>query len=239
MNISVSASAQPGPLTVTVASGLQLSALTSVVQILPYTASTATLHAPVTNLATGLEGVPGGGTAVISTSGLPANLTGWTLSISDAKASFTVGSNQILAAVPSGASVGLALVKLTPPSGDGGPPPILMRIDPPPPVITSILNVSGLPVDAAHAALAGDSIIAVVAGLTDSASAFQPSLLKVTVGQVEQAVQSVQQAALPGSSAVKFTLLPSTPAGLQPVVVSYDTRVSAALPMMVRASDNN
>ena len=238
MNVSISPNAQPGPVTVTVVSGLQLAAQTAVVQVLPYTASTATLHAPVTNLATGLAGVPTGGIAVIPFSGLPANLPGWTLTIGDVSAPFSAGANQLRATVPSGASVGLAVVRLTDPSG-ASLPSILMQIDPPSPAITAVVNASGVAVDAAHAALAGDAITVVVAGLIDSSTSFAPSALRVTVGGVDQGMPTAQPTGLPGSTAVSFVLSPLTPTGSQPVVVTLDTRQSNGFPMVVRGSDSN
>ncbi len=236
MNVSVSPYAQPGPVTVTLASGLQVVTQTALVNILPYSASTATLHVPVTNLATGLAGVPTGGTALIATSGLPASLPGWTLTIGEASAGFTAGSNQIRAVVPAGASVGLAVVRLTDPTG-ASLPPVLMQVDPPPPVITSVLNSAGSPVDNAHAAAPGDAIVAVVAGLADASAPSPSAPFKVTVGGVDQGSVSLQPVAQAGSVGVKFNLSPLTPSGVQNVVVTYDTRQSNAVPMTVRGSD--
>ena len=65
----------------------------------------ASLLVPILNQATSLEGIPAGGVAVINTSGLPSNLAGWMLTISNQQTSFTANAaGQILANVPAGAT---------------------------------------------------------------------------------------------------------------------------------------
>jgi hypothetical protein len=234
LNVSVSPSAQPGPVTLTVISGLQLVTLTATVQIQPFTSGTQTLLAPVTNVQTGLAGVPVGGTAVMGISGLPSNLSGWTLSIGGTATTITqVGANQLQALVPAGASIGLALVQLTSPAGVNLPP-ILMQIDGPPPVITAILNAAGIPIDSAHAAQAGDTI---TVGVVASSNTFLPSQLMITVGGVAQTVQSVTPVGQSGAFTLTFVLAALTPVGSQPVLVGIDTEVSSGVAMWVRPAD--
>lgn len=236
MNVSISPSAQAGPVTVTVISGLQLMTLTSTVQVQAYSARTATLKAPVTSFASGLAGVPAGQTAVIGTSGLSSNLAGWTLLIGGTNANFKLSpTNQLLAPVPPGAPIGPAVVQLVSPTGDTSIPPILMQINGPPPVIGAVLNGSGAAVGATDPAQAGDSITLDVVGLTD---AFVQSQLRVTVGGVPQTVQSVTTMGQSGSFIVTFVLSSLTPVGSQEVTVGIDTNVSAGVLMAVRASDN-
>jgi hypothetical protein len=239
MNVSVNASAQPGTVTVTASSGLNLVTLTSTVEILPYSSRTATLKAPVTNLATGLAGVPAGGTAVIGTSGLPANLSSWVLTIADVATSFNMNAfAQLIAQVPVGTSIGTAVVKLSSPGGDTIQP-ILMQVDPPPPTITAILNAAGVAIDGAHAAQVGDPITVIVAGLADPSVVLQTSQVQVNIAGTTQTVQSIAQAN-GGSLAVKFVIAAGTPAGpQQPVTVGVDTRVSGTRPMAIRSSDTS
>jgi len=237
MNVSISPLAQAGPVTITVISGLQLMTLTSTVQVLAYSARTATLRAPVTNFETGLAGVPVGQIAVIGTNGLPSNLSGWTLLIGGSSTSFKVGANnQLLAQVPPGSSLGAAVVQLVSPSGDTSIPPILMEIDGPPPAISAVLNSSGVTVDATHPAQAGDTITLDVVGLADTVLQSQ---LRVTVGGVPQTVQSVTTTGQSGAFTVTFLLSSMTPAGSQQVTVGIDTNVSAGVPMVIRPSDNS
>ena len=69
---------------------------------MPAAAKQISLRAPVLNLATGLPGVPAGGTSVVSATGLPASLQGWTLTIGDVKVDFSLDTNSkmIHAVVP-------------------------------------------------------------------------------------------------------------------------------------------
>lgn len=235
LNVSVSSQAQPGQVTVTVVSGLQLITLTGSVQVTPFSSGTMTLRAPVTNAATGLAGVPAGGTAVIGTSGLPANLSGWTLTIGGATAGFTVNGSNLMALVPPGLAAGVVQVQLTAPGG-GGPAPILMQIDGPPPTITAVTNAAGQPVDNAHAAQVGDTITMGVAGLTES---FSQSQLRITIAGVPQNVQSVTTTGQVGSFVVTFVLSSQTPPGAQQVNVILDTLESAGYPINIRPSDNS
>ena len=176
-----------------------------------------------------------GGTAVIGSNGLSSNLSGWTLTIGSANANFTLGpANQLLAQVPPGSSIGLAVVQLTSPSGNSLPP-ILMQIDGPPPVINTVVNASGMAIDAAHAAQAGDTITVGVAGL----DTFVQSHLRITVGGALQPVQSITPAGQPGSFTLTFVLSPQTPTGAQQVAVGIDTVVSAGVPIVIRPSDNS
>jgi len=239
MNVSVNASAQPGTVTVTASSGLNLVTLTSTVEILPYSSRTATLKAPVTNLATGLPGVPAGGAAVIGTSGLPSNLSDWVLTIGEIPTTFTTNSlNQLIAQVPVGVSIGPAIVRLTSPGRDALQP-ILMQVDPPPPSITAILNAAGIAVDSAHAAQIGDQITAIVAGLADPTVALQANQVQVKIAGVVQTVQSIAPTGT-GSLAVKFAIAAGTPAGpQQPLTVGVDTRISDPRQIAIRSSDTS
>ncbi len=83
LNISVNPGATPGLVGVTAATGVQTVTLNAGLQILPAAEQQISLRVPVLNLATGLPGVPAGGTAVISATGLPTGLhedmSGWTL----------------------------------------------------------------------------------------------------------------------------------------------------------------
>ncbi len=71
LNISVNSGATAGLVTVTADTGVQAVTLSAGLQINPAAAKQVSLRVPVLNLATGLPGVPTGGTIVASTTGLP------------------------------------------------------------------------------------------------------------------------------------------------------------------------
>jgi uncharacterized protein (TIGR03437 family) len=232
MNVSVNAAATPGPTTISVAAGLQLTTLTASFQILPATSGQMSLRAPILNQATLLEGVPVGGIALINTTGLPQNLAGWTLAISNQTTQFTMGPNgQITALVPGGLVSGAQTVQLSGPGTNIAP--ILIQVDAPPPIIVSVSNGTALN-SASNPVHAGDFVTLAVAGLQDI-NGGQPaaSSLDVNVGGVDQAVLGVS-AGPQGTSLVQFQLASGAAAGSQSVTIRMGTRVSAAITVVVR-----
>ena len=161
------------------------------------------LRAPVLNQATQLEGVPVGGTAVINTSGLPVSITGWTLTISNQPAVFSIGANgQITAIVPSGALIGPAVVQLNSPSGNYVPP-IVMQVDLAAPVITTASSPLGGAAAAAPPAFhAGDTVSLMVVGLTDQFGNLPPAAsVDINIGGVDQNSLTVSAASSPAATA--------------------------------------
>ena len=78
------------------------------------------MRVPILNAVTGLAGIPAGGTALIATTGLPADLTGWTLSVGPLNVPFTADANGVLTVnLPVNLAVGEQPVLLTAP---GNPP---------------------------------------------------------------------------------------------------------------------
>ena len=96
------------------------------------------MRVPILNAVTGLAGIPAGGTALIATTGLPADLTGWTLSVGPLNVPFTGDQNGVLTVnLPLDLGIGAQPVQLTAP---GNPPiatvpRVILQLDPPPPVI--------------------------------------------------------------------------------------------------------
>jgi hypothetical protein len=243
LNISISAGATAGLTTVTAITGIQTVTLNAGMQIRPApvpggaTVQQISLRVPVLNLVTGLPGVPVGGTAVISASGLPASLSGWTLTINDAKVDFSVDSNSNLRAViPAGTPIGPAVLRLTQPSGDAIPP-ILMNVDDPPPVIQAAF-VGPRFIDAGHPAAGGDVIFMDVAHLYGSAPAIPPSNVHIDVGGVDHVATTLtsmlQFGFLSDVVRVQFTLSSGLPSGsTQAAAVRVGTRVSPAYTLNV------
>jgi Matrixin len=240
LNISINPSALAGLTTVTAATGVQTVTLTGGLQIHAAPAQQVSLRAPVLNLATGLPGVPNGGTAVISATGLPDKLQGWTLTIGDVKVDFTLDdSKKIRAAVPGSTPLGPAVLRLTSPAGDPIAP-ILFNVDAQPPAIQAAYDQHDADhlvfVDATHPASPGDVINVDVKGLSDSP--LSASSVHISVGgadHVATALSSVLQFGLISDvTRIQFTLASKLPDGAaQPMTVRVGTRVSAPFTLNV------
>jgi uncharacterized protein (TIGR03437 family) len=235
MNISVSPLAQPSPVQVTAASGLELLGSNTAVQVQTANPRQLTLRAPVVNQVTGLMGVPAGGGAIVSTYGLPQTIgSGWTLTVGGQSTGFLLGAgNQLYFQVPAGLAAGPAVVQLTSPNGDQIPG-VVMQIDAPPPVIVGAVNAAGVPIDSAHPVRQGDTVVLAVTGLTDASGAPLSGVV-VNIAGTNQPVSSLTPGPQPGVLQVQFTLIPYVPYGpQQPLTVGVDTRVSAAFLLPIR-----
>ncbi|MGD1098620.1 MAG: matrixin family metalloprotease, partial [Bryobacteraceae bacterium] len=228
VDISVAATAPATLSSITVATGLQVSTLTTTFQIAAAVPGQVSMHTPVVNQVTGLAGTPVGGTAVINTTGLPANLAGWTLLISSQQVSFSANAaGQLIVTIPSGFLTGPAVVQLISPSG-ATIPPIAMQIDPPPPVISAALNAAGAAINGSASVKSGDSITLIVSGLADSNNiAPSAASVQVSVGGVVQTATTVTSLAQPGACAVQVVIPANLPSQSQtPVILMDGTRVS-------------
>ena len=138
LNLSVDPAAQPGVTYVTVATGLEIITLPNLFTVTAAVPNQVSLRVPILNAVTGLAGIPAGGTALIATTGLPADLTGWTLSVGPLSVPFTADANGVLTVnLPVDLAVGEQPVLLTAP---GNPPAVvvprvILKLDPPPPAI--------------------------------------------------------------------------------------------------------
>ena len=180
LNVTVDPLAQAGAANLTVSTGLETATLNGAVKIAAADPKQISLRVPVLNAVTGLAGVPAGGTASIRTSGLPAKLDGWTLSIGGEAVSFSADKNGVLTApVPGGLAPGPHLVQLLAP---GNPPaavvpPVLLQLDVAPPVgLAAIDNTAadgaGVPVSLSAPAQLGDTITFTVSGLSSPGEGF-------------------------------------------------------------------
>jgi len=233
VNVVMNPGASGQSTTVSVISGLQLSTLNAVFSVTAATPGQVSLLVPILNQATNLEGIPAGGVAVINASGLPSNLAGWVLTISNQQTSFTVNATgQLLVNVPTGALTGPAIVQLIPPSGSNiGVAPVVMQIDLPPPVILAAANATGVPVSATNPVTGGNMVSLNVTGLQNQTGALPP-LANVTIS-IAGVVTT--PAALSASGANQSVLQFAVPSGLTPgaqtVTLQVGTRVSAPFPI--------
>ncbi|HEY2844265.1 MAG TPA: matrixin family metalloprotease [Bryobacteraceae bacterium] len=238
LNLSISPGATPGLVTVTADTGIQAVTLPAGVQILAAKAQQMSLRVPVLNLATGLPGVPTGGTAVFTATGLPANLAGWAITINGARVDFTfdTGSSTLRAVVPPGTPLGPAVLRLLSPNGDPIAP-VLFNVDAPPPVIQAASDASAAN-DAQHPAAPGDVILLDVTNLAGVAASVSASSVHINVGGIDHVATSINPVILADGSSVDtqvlFTLASGWPAGTpQPMTVRVGTRVSAPFTLNV------
>ena len=185
-NIAASPSASVGPLDLTVSTGLETVTAAGGVEVIAPPDPFISLHAPVTNAATGLAGVPAGGIALIRTTGLPVEHVGWILGIGGVETAFTADAQGAISAqVPGGLAVGPQPVQLFTAAGPAAPP-VLMQLDSPPPLIVSAFNNSandgnGIPVTSLTPVRAGDLATLTVEGLAETLTS-DPSSLWLNVG---------------------------------------------------------
>jgi len=228
LNISIGPGATAGLFTVTAATGIQAVTLTAGLQIKPVGAQQMSLRVPVINAATGLPGIPTGGTAVVSATGLPSNLSGWPLTINGARVdySFDSSTSTLHAVIPGGTPLGPNVLRLLSPNGDAIPP-ILFNVDAPPPVILAAAGANGIN-DAAHPAVPGDVITLDVTRLAGSAPSVAASSVHIIVGGVDHIATSLTPVANSDVIRVQFTLASGFPDGTQQAMtVRVGTRVSA------------
>ena len=227
-NISVNPNAAAQSVTVSVQSGLGLTTMDTAFQVTPAVAGQATLLTPIVNQATGLDGVPAGGVAVINTAGLPANLSGYVLTIANQVTTFAVGpNNQLLAQVPGGALAGPAVVRLFTPAGVSLAP-VVIQVDVPPPMIVAASSASGAAVSANSPVTGGTTVALTIAGLPDQ-SGLLPALgdIQITVGGVLTTAVAVTSSGQ-NLSVVDFVVPAGLGSGPESVTLQVGTRVAAA-----------
>jgi len=237
MNVSLRPDITVGPVTVTVATDLELLTNSDALQVVDAGPQQISLLAPVTNAATGLAGIPAGGTALVRTSGLPQEAAAWKVTVGGVAASFTLDKSGILAVkVPDKLSVGPQAVQLTAPDGTG-PQAVAMQLDAPPPAIISAFDDStpdgtGFAVTAKTPANSRDSITLTVSNLTASGEVWinlsGTILWPAAVGAPDK----------DGFSAVTFVLpyvLPYDPQATQQtaaLMIGTGTRISAPFTLL-------
>ena len=176
LNLSVDPAAQPGTTYITVATGLEIVTAGNMLNVAASSPNQVSLRVPIVNAVTGLAGVPAGGTALIATTGLPADLTGWTLTVGPLPAAFTADKNGVLTVqVPNLLAVGEQPVQLIPPANSTVPaiPRVILQLDPAPPLIlwgvdTPVPDGGPVLLSASNPAPLGQSVTVMVYGLSSS-----------------------------------------------------------------------
>lgn len=242
LNVTVDPAAQVGATTVTVLTGLERVTLPAGISVAAPGANQSSLRVPVINAVTGLAGVPAGGTALIASSGLPAVLDGWKLTVGGEAAPFSVDTNgQITAQIPGDLALGPQVVRLLAPDGSG-PPPIALQLDAAPPVIVSAFDNSaaagaGAAVSPSSPANAGDSVTLIVVRLADPAAGL-PAAGQVSLNFGGVIVAPVSVTAWPTDATlavVKFVVPAALPATSPvPLMIGTGTRLSAAFSLDIQ-----
>jgi len=256
LNLTVDPAAQPGTTYITVATGLEIVTAPNLLNIGAATPTQISLRVPILNAVTGLAGIPAGGVAQITTTGLPADLTGWTLTVGPLPASFTANANGVLTVqVPAGLGIGAQPVQFNPPANSTLPaiPRVILQLDPAPPLIlwgvdTPVANGGPVLVSASNPVPLGESVTLMVYGLS-SPSGVLPAVGAVWMnigGAVYPAATVTRVPADPNSTApppdlayvsfvVPTTLVldPTVSNPSVPVMVGTGTRLSAAYSLFI------
>ncbi len=256
LNLSVDPAAQPGTTYITVATGLEIVTAANMLNVAAASPNQVSLKVPIVNAITGLTGVPAGGTALIATTGLPADLTGWTLTVGPQPAAFTADANGVLTVqVPSLLAVGEQPVQLIPPANATLPAiqRVILQLDPPPPLIlwgvdTPVPDGGPVLLSASNPAPLGQNVTVMVYGLS-SPSGVLPAASAVWMnigGAIYPAAALTRVPADPNSTAppadlayvsfvVPTTLVldPTVSNPSVPAMVGTDTRLSGAYTLFI------
>lgn len=236
-NVSVSAQAKLGAVSPTIATGLQVVTAGPQLQIRPKDPKQVTLFSTIVNEATGLGAAPVGAAVLLSTSGLPEDLTGWSVSVGDQLAPLSrLPGGRLRAVVPLTVGVGLKRVWLAGPNGASSGV-VLFRVEAPPPVITAVANTSSVGLSALQSVLPGDRVRLTVSHLVDEGVVPHASDITLRIGGLKQKADRVDDATQPNTWVVEFVVPPTTAVGdAQPLTVGVGTRVSAPWTIPVAAS---
>ena len=256
LNLSVDPAAQPGTTYITVATGLEIVTAANMLNVAAASPNQISLRVPIVNAVTGLKGVPAGGTALIATTGLPADLTGWTLTVGSLPAAFTADKNGVLTVqVPNLLGVGQQPVELIPPpnSGVAAIPRVILQLDPPPPLIlwgvdTPVAGGGPVLVSASNPVPLGKGVTVMVYGLSAPSGVLPAAgAVWMNIGGTNYPVTTVTRVpADPNSTApppdlayvtfvVPTTLVldPTVSNPSVPVMVGTSTRLSGAYSLFI------
>jgi hypothetical protein len=235
--VAVSKSAQQGPATVTLSSGLQFLEIPAGLQVTPAQPPPSAGIAAITNV---ME--PGGAFVVCVGGDFPVytDSTDFTMTVTGPNGDEPVYASYfddlLIAVAPADIPPGPVLVKVT---YLGAPlAPLLFEMGGAvwPNIIQAAAAGSGVVYSAATPAYPGDTVAVTVQGLGDSLAPMDVNAISVTVGGVAQVVTLIQQNTSTNTAIVNFQLNPQTPipaAGSLPLTVGYDGRVSVSVPLPI------
>ncbi len=219
VQVAVSPSVSPGPVTVTIANGLQNSSLPQAFSVTPALPRQPQLVLPFAGPAG--VGVPSGGALMVSL----ANVTGTpAFAFRDQPVAYQVlGPNLFFLSFPATVAPGPGILRTN--VGGESLPPIAMQIEPG--GFAIVATTIGTATPGATAARAGDTLQLQVNGLADLTQPFARPRVVVTIGGIDHLPQSLS------GNTVTITLLPSVAAGPQPLAVTADGRTTPSTSITV------
>jgi uncharacterized protein (TIGR03437 family) len=234
-NVAVSPAAQPGPVHITVASGLQVAKQEAAFQVAQPNPAGFWLRSDVLNAATGQTLLTPGATAVLTVGGTPLPLAanGLILSLNESPVPVLgVTGNQVTFQIPAGTAPGLAILRLDY-QGARSHSIAAAISDPVPQIVRVTLGFTDKPADAANPARAGDLLMITVRNLAGIGAPVEASRIRITIGGIEIGVAQLVQG--PDSTGLLVVVPPNAPTGIDvPVSVTLDGRTSEAFRVAVR-----
>lgn len=231
-NVSVNPKAKLGNAPITISTGLQVVTEGIALQVRARANNQVSLMAPIVNAATGLEGVPAGGTIAMRGVGLPVINGGVIARIGGLLRDVTRGEDGVLrASVPLDVAPGPVSVEMFLPSGEVSPR-VLFQVDAPAPVLQSVVKVVAPESPVVYVL---DRLSLKVTGL-GSGEGIDPASVEVRVAGVLQKVETIRWDTDAEAYIVEFTLSETVAAGdALPVTLRTGTRLTSALPLNVGA----
>jgi hypothetical protein len=223
MNVGILPQAALGPVNLTVTNGLSMLTQPGALTVQAANPRALMLLPVAINPLTGQTNLTPGGPASVFANNLSTG-TPVTVTLNDQPVTVTGNSNgQVSFVIPAGTSPGPAIVRVR--TGNEAAPALAITIDPPPPTVVSIANTT---------AGRGDAVTLTISGLTTDGFTGAPHPFQISVGDVDQPVQTVVAAAVRGNWEVTFVLGNVQVPGTLPLVVTQDGRVSAPGQLQVR-----
>jgi uncharacterized protein (TIGR03437 family) len=230
-NVVVAPNAAPGASEFSVVSGFQVVTQPFAFQTQPVNPTLPSIGLPIVNALPVQQTVYPGAIAAIYGSNLALSPTAAQVTLNSTPVQILFASPaQINFVIPPGFPVGPATLTLN--NGSVGAFPVILQIGNPPPAITGVTNVSGVPLDASHAAAMSDLLNVLVAGL-DPAVPGDPGRMQVTVSGISMPVLGVTPSSN-GMFQIQIILTQSFAGAQVPLEVSVDGSSSVPFAIAVR-----
>jgi uncharacterized protein (TIGR03437 family) len=231
-NIAVASNAIPGATTLTIVDGLRLLNSPLTVTIQPPPGRVVTMKGPVVDAETGRSDIPAGQVATVRLVGVDAGLTpsAFQVFVAERRAAVVSFSEGLLKfQIPPDAGRGPALLRVT--ANGEALPPLVLTVDRARPVVTAVQNIRGL---IGLAFRSGERLILSIVGLTEDANPIALERVTIEVGGVRHLPLAIAPfPGQPGAYEMQFILEAAVPAGIQPLIVTFEGRSSRPYQIVV------